>query len=611
MSFLLKNNIHSSIAKTFYDDVLSQRNMYYYFLGRTQQWNNTNDYPPEIEDTLEEENGIRNNIIYLHKIGVSDICLVTKRIDWEANTVYDRYDGNISIKNKSATGATHIKDAKFYVLTDEMNVYKCINNNGGALSTIKPTGTSYDNIEMIDGYIWKFLYTVSPVLQYKFLTTSHMPVVKALNRRYYEGFGIDSVTIKNSGYGYDGSITTEATIMGDGNGAEIKLSINPSNGSISNVIITNPGENYTAGAIKIVSRDGKGTGKYGNPSAVLIPNFYNGKLDSVSIVDPGLNYSTDLNTNIIVNGNGSGAVLYPVVDNGRIVDVIIDTPGSGYTNSALYISSINGRNAELVVSSTIGDISSLQSNIELLAVPGAVYVVDIKTNGLNYTYATCVVDGDGNGLSITPVIYDGKVVQLKINNPGINYTWCNITIVGDGSGATVQPILSPIKGHGFNVVDELFADTISIYSTLNFNSNQKLLINNDYRQFGIIKNPERLDSASIFRDTASTSCYYVTLNNAISTYPDQELVLIGDTSKKFVVVGTDKSNTVLLLSLGGISPSSGMVLLDQSTNSTVTVEQSSNPIVDKFSGEMIFVDNRQSIFQSDEQIISLRTNIKF
>lgn len=611
MSFLLKNNIHTSIAKTFYDDVLSQRNVYYYFLGRTQTWG-INDLPPEIPDTFSEEADIRNHIIYMNKIGISDVCLVTERINWRANTVYDRYDANISPTNMSATGATNIKQAKFYVITDEMHVYKCINNNNGAMSTSKPSGTSYENIQLNDGYIWKFMYSVTPVLQYKFLTETHMPVVQALNKRYYEGFGIDSVTINKSGDGYSGNITTFAEVMGDGVGAEIKLSINPSSGSIANVIITNQGSGYTSGAIKITSMDGKGSGKYGHLTAVLIPNFIGGKLDTVTISDPGINYSTDSQTNIMVLGNGEGAVLYPVIEDGKLTDVIIESPGSGYTNVALYVQSLTGSGAEIGVSSTNGDILSIQSDVELLAVPGAIYVVDVVDAGNNYSYAKCEVSGDGNGLLVKPVLYNGRVIRFDIENPGINYTWCKINIVGDGVGAQAKPIYSPIKGHGHNAVDELFADTISIYSTIKFNQNQPLLTNNDFRQFGIIKNPEYINKSNIFRDFSGSACYTIKVNNATSTFPDQELLVNNDLTKKFTVVGTNNIDQLLVQSFGGIPPTSGMILVDSSNSSlTYTVNQIELPTVNKLSGDLIFIDNRASIFQSSNQFISLRTNIKF
>src|SRR5574343_14932 len=303
MSFLLKNNIHTNLADAFYSDVISQRNMYYYFLGRTITWGQ-NDIPPEIPDTQTEEAGIRNNIIFMNRITANDIAFVMKRYDWESNTVYDRYDGDYSSSNLSFSGATHLKYSKFYVLTDEMHVYKCIDNNGNSVSSIKPTGTDYETFRTGDGYLWKYMYSIPPNLQYKFLTETMMPVTRALNNRFYDNQGIESVTILNGGSGYEGDSITTATVTGDGVGASINLSINPSSGSIVKATITNPGNGYTTGSVNIINTDGNGTGLYGNPTAILTPVFISGELVNVIVEDPGKNYSTDMQTNIVVDGTG-------------------------------------------------------------------------------------------------------------------------------------------------------------------------------------------------------------------------------------------------------------------------------------------------------------------
>ena len=81
-------------------------------------------------------------------------------------------------------------DAKYYVITDEYNVYKCIrtgraDNGSTVASTVKPTGTSATAlVETSDtgagsgrGYLWKYMYTVSGASDtIKFVTTDFMPV---------------------------------------------------------------------------------------------------------------------------------------------------------------------------------------------------------------------------------------------------------------------------------------------------------------------------------------------------------------------------------------------------------------------------------------------------
>src|SRR5690606_38512464 len=94
------------------------------------------------------------DMIALKRVGYSSTTHVIPRINWASGTVYVEYDDTtVDLFGKS-----------FYVLTDDLNVYKCISNNYGAASTKKPTGTGTGYISndptSEDGYIWKYMYTV-------------------------------------------------------------------------------------------------------------------------------------------------------------------------------------------------------------------------------------------------------------------------------------------------------------------------------------------------------------------------------------------------------------------------------------------------------------------
>ena len=608
MAFILKDGIHQAVVDAMYNDIHTQRSQYFFFLGKVLPWD-TADTTPMLYDTIDEEMQVRKDIVYLSRISVSDVCHVIPRIDWQLGTVYDRYDGNISAQTPSATGATKLRDAKFYVLTDDTNVYKCIHNNGGAQSTIKPTGTDYDIIHLSDGYMWKYMYSISGSLQYKFLTEQHMPVVTALTSRFYDDQGITSVIIHDGGSGYEGGPITRAEVVGDGTGAVIGLSINPSTGSITAVRVLNSGQNYTTGHVNIITIDGYGEGKYGNAHAVLEPNFVGGKLDSVSIIDPGVGYSTDSQTNIVVSGTGEGAVLYPIIENGTLVDVIIASPGRGYSEVHLSIESVTGTGAEISVAMGMGDVDSVQSNIELLAIPGAVHVVDVLNAGTGYVYASCKVTGDGTGLSLTPVIHDGRIVRIEVDNPGQGYTWCNIEVEGTGVGASLKPVISPIGGHGSNAISELFAHSLCIYGTVNINDPSVSLLNNDYRQFGVVRNIRQTDNIQVYRGASVLVCDVVQTSLATEVALDEEFSLETDESVKFYIAGTDGKQRVAIQNPNKHALTPGEKLIN--SQHTLTVNDVEISPANKFSGEVLFIDNRTSIYQSKNQFLSIRSVIKF
>lgn len=66
----------------------------------------------------------------------------------------------------------------YYVVTPQMNVYKCIGNNGGGISTVQPTSilTAALPAALSDGYIWKYMYTISTLDQEQFYTSNWIPV---------------------------------------------------------------------------------------------------------------------------------------------------------------------------------------------------------------------------------------------------------------------------------------------------------------------------------------------------------------------------------------------------------------------------------------------------
>ena len=107
-----------------------------------------------------------DDMIAMKKIASSSTSHVLKRVDWTSGTVYVEYNHL----------QDDIIDQDFFVFTEDFNVYKCISNNGGAASTVKPTSDSVDIIETADGYRWKFMYEVQQADVLKYVTTDWIPV---------------------------------------------------------------------------------------------------------------------------------------------------------------------------------------------------------------------------------------------------------------------------------------------------------------------------------------------------------------------------------------------------------------------------------------------------
>jgi len=195
---ILKYTIHSSLAKTLVNEVLSKVSKYYYTFGKTTVWNSS-DTPTDVSDTLEYEYTARSNIVLCREVLSNDVTLVIDRINWVNGQIYDQYD-SYSESNIAPSGATSLDTAYFYVLTDEFNVYKCISNNNNASSTVKPISKNTGFIsDPADGYVWKYMYTIPLFLRNKFLNSSQMPVINALQQNFYSDGRITQVVLNNKG----------------------------------------------------------------------------------------------------------------------------------------------------------------------------------------------------------------------------------------------------------------------------------------------------------------------------------------------------------------------------------------------------------------------------
>lgn len=623
MSFLLKESIHGTLVDAVYNEIFSRRSNYYYFIGKVQPWTTpTSPDTPLTTQTYEQQT--RNFIIATKKIQVLDVSYVVPRIDWTSGRVYDQFDGDYSSSYPASTGATSLKTAQFYVLTTDFNVYKCIFNNNGIPSTSKPTGIDATTTTTADGYIWKYLYTIPLSLRNRFLTEDYMPVQKSVLNPFYSNGEIDRIIIDNYGSGYLGNAEVTLSVngvFGSGTGNSIANIVPVFNtaGQFVDVIIRNAGNNYVSANISITDNAGTGTGFYNTASiANLIPVLYNTAVDRVLIVDPGINYSSNIQTTAVLTGDGANASLLPFVNEaGEVEDIIIVNRGDGYTFVDIEIVG-DGSNANAYVELSTGDLDTNQSTVELAAIDGAIYNFRIINAGDGYSNANISVSGDGTGFTGTVNISNTNTISsISVTSPGTGYTFANVSITGSGANANLTAIISPVNGHGFNPVKELFADSLMFYSTINNERLHGVDVNNDYRQFGIIKDIKQFANSRAFANVTGTSCYLVTvdtitndLGNTLAA--DTILTLKGDTTREFEVVEVVTSNSqVLITNLNNYSLLEDDILNDPDTDSDFTIETIDRyPTINKFTGDMLFIDNRTKVSYSDQQLVTLRTVIK-
>jgi len=221
----------------------------YLFIGKNTAFPDDNAPPTPVNSTANVEYTPWRDMYAAKRITTADVTHAVPRHDWTSGDVYTYYDD---------TDTNLIESDSFFVITEDYNVYKCLWNAGGAASTTKPTGVSTSPFTTADGYIWKYMYTVTTAKALKFLTNDYIPVQTLdgddgtdqwdVQAAAVDG-GVHVVKVTSGGSGYGSA--PAVTITGDGTGATANSTITA--GAVTAVTITAAGTGYTRATVTFAS----------------------------------------------------------------------------------------------------------------------------------------------------------------------------------------------------------------------------------------------------------------------------------------------------------------------------------------------------------------------
>lgn len=332
---------------------LVANNTLYLTYGKVDAW--ANDSDPDIANTsVATENQIWSNMIGAKRLFTGDIVHVVPRFDWIANTVYTAYD---HMNPNLYDGNT-----KFYTVTSDYNVYKCIANANGSISTVEPTAINPSALsETSDGYVWKYMFTVSDSDQMRFTTSQYIPVRTVpiddgslqwqVQDAVIEG-QINSIVLTNNGVGYINQANIVVSVVGDGQSAYATALVNNSTNTISSIVVNDYGYGYSYATVSISG----GGGLNANARAIISPIGGHG---SSAVYELGA-------SNLMINGylkNSEQGVL-PVKNDFRQVSLIANP---------LNYNSTAASNLTMLQAYTIRTVGAGDYNLDEIVYQGASY----------------------------------------------------------------------------------------------------------------------------------------------------------------------------------------------------------------------------------------------
>ena len=474
---------------------LDSNDHFYLFLSRVVSWEREptdpgadDNNPPFNVDSVKSEIEAWQQAFGFKRIGFNDVFLVVPRINWEPGRVYDQYDDDVNL-----FGPEEVK--QFYVLVDGRDVYKCLGNNFGGISTEKPTGTSTEAfVRPNDQYRWKFLYRVPEDLR-DFLTEDFMPV------EFISGEGL---------------LPDERQLQFNVQEAAI-------DGSIDFIDLISPGTidplaypfSVPPNAIHFVQRDEESI-----VNTDLVQSFpLVGEIElagTASAVDDAYN-----NMVLRINdGAGAGEERIILDWDGATKIATLNLPFSvsvltgdtyevksremkGSSNLSQVTDVFNGYVLTIVSGPGIGQQRDIigydgPTQIFTLAAPWEADLVADANPALSSFYTVTpkvTIEGDGEGATATAIVdTDGIIIQINVVDRGSGYTRATVEVgplfpLGSPDPAVAEAEISPPGGHGSNPVKELCARRALVVVRTDQDELGVFQVANDFRQFGIVRNP--------------------------------------------------------------------------------------------------------------------------
>lgn len=267
------------------------------------------------------------------------------------------------------------------------------------------------------------------------------------------------------------------------------------------------------------------------------------------------------------------------------------------------------------------EVGSIQEDVVDSAVNGAVHVIKVVTGGSGYTdgvHNLTVVspDSTGTGLVATVTVVGGVADEVTVVSPGEGYRECVLEMpaeAGAGTNATFRAVLSPYGGHGYSIVNELKPNSVCVYGLIGGTEEGKLVITNDFRQYGLVTNPRLASDGTLATDDVYYQHHKFTISGITNNAADPHFTLdewvtvggtgVDDCTAKGRVLGWDvKVPTVLYLITVRGTISKNDVIKGNTSETTATISLvEETPQIAFGSGEIIYLANRASVSRDEDQ----------
>lgn len=567
---------------------------FYFYVGKTDSWADEANVPAPTDSFANTNYTYWDQMLAAKKLTPADVSHIIPRKNWTYNNTYDAYDHE---KND-------LYDSDFYVVTEDFNVYKCLQNNlSNGTSTVKPTGTGLNPIKTEDGYVWKYMYTIKTQDVLKFTTAEFIPVKKV---------GIEEIGTKQ--YDIQAASTDGAIdiINKTSNGYfVINMTTAPTD-------VNNESQDFIEGEIL--------QGGTSGATATLIDHVALSNVVTISPIQGTFQKDEQIlgqltNARSFISETPRSSYLF---DEGTISSAV-------NTTTMLLSTSANNSADNLYVGSTIyitnnaaqgekSKIIAFDSQLRRITVETP-FTVEPNTSSGYIISPTVSVTGTGQLCEARAVGNNTHgLTEVVVLNKGSGYNQAQVSFSANslyGNGATAKAIIGPIGGHGKNALEELGGNQIMIDVRLSGNESGYFTTDNDYRQIGIFRDPiSNDDKISFFTAPLADQATRLTLQDISGLFEIDEYVYVGDnlsnsTANGIMIDIRDRKNMRLTNVLGTFND--GDVIIGETSGAVAVISENGVAISDimPYSGDILYVENRAKVQRLTDQVENYKIVLEF
>jgi len=253
----------------------------------------------------------------------------------------------------------------------------------------------------------------------------------------------------------------------------------------------------------------------------------------------------------------------------------------------------------------------------------------MTNNGSGYVTAPAVtVIGDGSDAKLQATVNGGQISKLELfdssgvitTGSGYNYAEISIAPPPSGTQATARAILGPKspagKGLGNDPRVDLRARGVMFNTKPNGAEGGDFLIDQDFRQIGILRNPTLFDSSApgnLFTEATANALFKMQLSSIAVAFTIDNTMEGGTSSAQGII---DKIDSDIIYyhqdETTGFTPFDSAESVTETTGSGSGVIQHPRlvPEIDPFSGDLLYIDNRAAITRADGQEDDLKIVIQ-